>query len=72
MSLDQSPVTLARLGTVTIDGQTGRVSVEGFEADGKATCRDVAALAALWAIGELQRQVLLTVEAPGRSRIVIE
>jgi len=67
--LDASPACLTKIGRVIIDGQ--RITVEGFEGD-QATCRDVAALAASWAIGELQRELLATLEAPGKSRIVVD
>lgn len=64
--LDAEPATLRRAGTVTAtpDG----ITVAGFAADG-ASCRDVAALAATWAIGELQRALLKTLQAPGGGKI---
>ena len=66
--LDADPAKLKKTGTVTIT--SNGIVVEGFEADG-ATCRDVTALAAVWAIGELQRELLKTLEKPGGGRIGI-
>lgn len=67
--LDAEPAKLTRTGTVTIEA--GRIVVSGFNASG-ATCRDVAALAAAWAIGELQRELLRTMERPGGGNIGID
>lgn len=54
----------------------GQVNVEGFEfihdADAEATCRKAAMLAATWALGELTRELLATIEEPGRGRIVMD
>jgi hypothetical protein len=55
---------LTKIGKVTITD--GAITVEGFNAS-NATCRDVVALAALWAIGELQRELMQTLEKPGGS-----
>ena len=63
--LDADEAKLTKTGTVTIGGHGRlRVIVEGFEGDG-CSCRDVAALAMLWAIGELQRELMATLEKPG-------
>lgn len=73
MSLDSRPVKLTKTGTVTVHpSKEGFVQIvaKGFEAEG-ATCRDVAVLACLWAIGELQREVLRAVERPGGGAIGI-
>ncbi len=67
--LDQDPVKLTQFGTVTIT--EGRVLVAGFEGD-NATCRDIAALAAVWAIGKLQQELMLTMERPGASNICVD
>jgi hypothetical protein len=64
--LDADPAKLVKTGKVTIDA-TG-VTVEGFKGE-NASCRDVAALAALWAIGELQRELLATMQRPGGGKI---
>ena len=63
--LDADEAKLTKTGTVTIAGDSNcHVVVEGFEGDG-CSCRDVAALAMLWAIGELQRELMATLERPG-------
>lgn len=63
--LDADEAKLTKTGTVTIGGDSNcHVVVEGFEGDG-CSCRDVAALAMLWAIGELQRELMGTLERPG-------
>jgi len=66
--LDTEEARLTRTGTVTINADG--VFVEGFSAE-NGTCRDVAALAALWAIGELQRELMKTLEQPGGGKICI-
>ncbi|WP_224372485.1 hypothetical protein [Pseudomonas putida] len=53
--------------TVTKDG----ISVEGFNVKG-AMCRDVAVMAAAWAIGELQREMLKTIAKPGGGNIGVD
>lgn len=53
--------------TITKDG----ISVEGFDVDG-AMCRDVAVMAAAWAIGELQREMLKTIAKPGGGEISVD
>ena len=63
--LDAEEAKLTKTGTVTV-GTEGRlrVVVEGFEGD-NCSCRDVAALAMAWAIGELQRELMATMQKPG-------
>lgn len=68
--LDADPAAITKPGTVTIDAD-GLVIIAGFECDG-ATCRDVAALAMVWAIGKLQQELMLTLEAPGKGNSVID
>jgi hypothetical protein len=73
MSLTAETTRLRKHGTVMIfPEKEGRVqiAVAGFEAD-NASCRDVAVLACLWAIGELQREVMLAVQEPGTNAIGI-
>ncbi|MCP8349343.1 hypothetical protein DN387_13955 [Pseudomonas sp. FBF18] len=53
--------------TITKDG----ISVEGFDVKG-AMCRDVAVVAAAWAIGELQREMLKTIQKPGGGNIGVD
>lgn len=50
--LDADPAKRTKCGTVTIDGEW--IREYGFEAEG-ASCRDVTALAMVWAIGRLQQ-----------------
>jgi hypothetical protein len=35
-------------------------------------CRDVAVVAAAWAIGELQREMLKTIQKPGGGKISVD
>lgn len=74
MSLDADTAVLTKFGTVTVqppsDGWV-QIRVEGFEGNG-CTCRDVAVQACLWAIGELQREVLRTIEKPGGGLIGVD
>lgn len=60
---------IRKFGRVTITKQG--ISVEGFEVKG-AMCRDVAVMAAAWAIGELQREMLKTIEKPGGGNIGVD
>lgn len=46
------------------------IEVVGFDAD-NASCREVAIMAAAWAIGELQREMLRNIEEPGGGNICI-
>lgn len=58
---------LKTIGTLTVteDG----MEIEGFEADG-AMCREVVALAMVWAIGELQKELDRTIASPGGRCVV--
>lgn len=67
--LDADPAALTKFGKVTIEA--GRISVEGFGAHG-ASCRDVAALAVTWAIGQLAFELSRTLERPGNSNITVD
>lgn len=49
-------------GRVTIE--KGRILIEDFQVD-NASCRDKAIMATAWAIGELQRELLKDIQAPG-------
>lgn len=63
--LDGNEARLTQTGTVTVSTEGRlRVVVEGFRGDG-CSCRDVAALAMAWAIGELQRELVATLQRPG-------
>lgn len=64
--LDSEPAKLTRFGVVSVGHRKAplvRIS-NGFQGDG-CTCRDVSALALVWAIGELQRELMATLERPG-------
>lgn len=67
--LDAEPVKLTKLGLISISD--GCISVDGFGAD-NGSCRDVAVLAAAWAIGELQRELLKTIEKPGGGSMIVD
>jgi hypothetical protein len=53
---------LRKTGTLLM--HDGRIYTSGFRADG-CMCREVAAHALLWAIGELQRELAALIEKPG-------
>jgi hypothetical protein len=68
MSLDDQVTRLLSLGTVTVSA-TG-IQIDGFDGI-NATCRDVAVLAMIWAIGELQRDLMSSIEMPGGGNACI-
>lgn len=47
------------------------ITVEGFDVE-NGMCRDVAIMAAAWAIGELQREMLKTIGKPGGGNIIVD
>lgn len=61
--LDQK---LKKVGKLTM--QNGRIELDGFDVDG-AMCREVAAHALLWAIGELQKELTEIINQPGGTGI---
>lgn len=67
--LDAKEARLSKNGTVTVSSE-GKfcVVVEGFQGD-NCSCRDVAALGMVWAIGELQRELMATMQKPGGGRV---
>lgn len=65
MSNDATPIKLTGLGRVIVDADG--VTVEGFAGCSGSSCRDVAILAAAWAIGVLQCELVQSIEAPGGS-----
>lgn len=67
--MDDLEMMLSRLGTVTVS--KGGISVQGFEGK-NASCRDVAIMAAAWAIGELQCEMLKTIKKPGGGDISVD
>jgi hypothetical protein len=50
--------------------EKGMVVVHGFSTE-NASCRELAIMASAWAIGELQREMLKTIERPGGGNIGI-
>lgn len=70
MSLDANPVRLTATGQLLIT-RDGKVEISDFAGDG-CSCRDVAALALVWAIGLLQAELMKALEAPGRSEVVVD
>ena len=56
-------------GTVTIGPD--EIAVSGFEGH-KTTCRELSIMAYAWAIGELQREMLKSIVAPGAGNIYVE
>ncbi|MFJ4397443.1 hypothetical protein [Pseudomonas sp. NPDC089396] len=60
---------IRKFGRVSITKEG--ISVEGFDVKG-AMCRDVAVMAAAWAIGELQREMLKTIAKPGGGKISVD
>lgn len=55
---------LSKAGTVLI--HDGQISLGGFEGE-NCGCSDVAILALIWAIGELQRELTECLRTPGGS-----
>lgn len=61
---------LTEVGEIRMAG--GEIVVKGFSGD-DCMCREVAALALLWAIGELQRELDDLIAQPGGSgRVVVD
>lgn len=53
---------LKRIGKVTMTAK--KIEIDGFAADG-AMCREVAALALIWAIGKMQNELSALIRKPG-------
>jgi len=66
--LDANEVRLKKIGSVTV--RAGRIEIDGFSGE-NATYRDVAALAAVWAIGRLQRELMEILKRPGGGNFVV-
>lgn len=67
--LDANPAALTKFGKVTIEA--GMIRIDGFGAAG-ASCREVAALGLAWAIGQLQFELMRTLERPGNSNVCVD
>jgi len=59
---------LNKIGTILMHKQ--QIHIDGFDAD-DVSCREIAILAMIWAIGELQREVVADIAAPGGTGNVI-
>ncbi len=55
---------LIKPGTILM--HHGKIHIEGFEAE-NCMCREVAAHALLWGIGEMQRELTALINQPGGS-----
>lgn len=66
--LGSDAIQLTNTGRVIIE--QGRILIQGFDSE-NATCREVVVMAAAWAIGELQREMLRTIERPGGGNLCI-
>lgn len=67
--LDASPSHLTAIGKVII--ADGKINIEGFDAH-HGTCRDAAALAIVWAIGQLQVELMATLQKPGGGNACVD
>lgn len=65
---NQQAMFITRTGKVTIEN--GRILVQGFNSE-NTSCRELVILAAAWALGELQREMLKTIERPGAGSIFL-
>lgn len=65
MSLDATPTRLVQFGEVKVSADG--IEIEGFDGV-NVSCRDVASLALVWAIGRLQEELERTIQAPGLGR----
>lgn len=66
--LDANKAKLTKTGKITITAD--EIIVEGFEGDG-TSCRDLAVLAMMWGIGELQKDVVADLQEPGGGKSCI-
>ena len=67
LDADEACITQAGVVTISPDG----ILVAGFDGD-NTSCRDISALAMVWAIGELQRELLATLERPGGGNVAVD
>lgn len=59
---------LRKSGTILM--HKGQIHIDGFEAD-HTSCREIAILAMIWAIGELQEEIVADIAVPGGSGNVV-
>jgi hypothetical protein len=67
--LDLEPATINITGEVRVSSRGVAISLFDCE---NASCRDLAALAMVWAIGELQRNLLALMEKPGGGNVTVD
>ena len=66
--LDAEPAHLTQTGSITLSESS--IVIEGFGVE-NGTCRDLSALALVWAIGRLQRELMATLERPGGGIAIV-
>lgn len=66
--LDAEPARLIKTGSINVSAS--RIEINGFRGDG-TSCRDIAVLALVWAIGQLQAELTATLQAPGAGKAVV-
>lgn len=67
---NEKPAELTKIGKLTITAS--EIYAEGFNGNGETSCRDVAALTCVWAIGKLQRELGRILERPGKSNMGVD
>lgn len=65
-----NPARLTKIGKLTIS--SSEIYAEGFGGNADTSCRDVAALTCVWAIGKLQRELARLLERPGKSHMGVD
>ncbi|MFI8479666.1 hypothetical protein ACIGCM_03755 [Pseudomonas sp. NPDC078700] len=66
-NIEQMKLTRHGKVSITKDG----ISLEGFSSS-NASCRETGIMACAWAIGELQREMLKSIETPGAGNICLD
>ena len=67
--LDADKARLIKTGTVHIGPDL--ICIEGFEGEG-TSCRELAVLATVWAIGQLQLDLQAQLQEPGGGRSAVD
>ncbi len=60
---DAEDTQLTKIGKVIIDADG--IRIEGFDTSGRQSCRETAILATCWALGQLQAEMMATMQRPG-------
>lgn len=63
------PARLTKIGTLTIS--PNQMIADGFSGNNECSCRDVAVLVLVWAIGELQEELAKTLRSPSSKRKMV-